>query len=88
MLDHVIHNNLFVIPADETQELYRYHDLFQAMLQDRLRRFCAHDDIDAIHRRVADLGTLNGANCTAPEEYLAVHAAEQAGHFDIAGEST
>jgi LuxR family transcriptional regulator, maltose regulon positive regulatory protein len=78
LLDHVVHNNLFVVPIDGVHGSYRYHDLFKSMLQDRLRRSTSSDAIDQIYCRVAKRYAEQGILDRAIEGYLAGHAPEQA----------
>lgn len=46
-------NNLFIIPLDEQQEWYRYHHLFQELLQHQLRRRYSREQIAALHGRAS-----------------------------------
>lgn len=78
LLNYVVRNNLFVVPVDEVPGGCRYHDLFQAMLQGRLRQASPPDAIDAMHRRIAQRYAEQGDLERAIEGYLAGHAPEQA----------
>jgi LuxR family maltose regulon positive regulatory protein len=46
-------NNLFIIPLDEQHEWYRYHHLFQELLQHQLRQRYSPAEIDALHGRAS-----------------------------------
>jgi len=52
--------NLFVIPLDERHEWFRYHHLFQQLLQDRLKRRMSPEDIATLHSRAGDWLADNG----------------------------
>ncbi len=45
--------NLFVIPLDTRHHWFRYHHLFQTLLQHRLHRLYSPDDITALHIRAS-----------------------------------
>jgi LuxR family maltose regulon positive regulatory protein len=44
-------SDLFVVPLDDQGRWYRYHHLFQKLLQDRLKRKFSPDDIADFHKR-------------------------------------
>ncbi|MGF1612841.1 MAG: response regulator [Gammaproteobacteria bacterium] len=46
-------NNLFVVPLDTEGRWFRYHNLFQALLQDQLKRECSLEEIAALHTRAS-----------------------------------
>ncbi len=46
-------NNLFVIPLDRNGQWYRYHHLFQELLQRRLAAVVDPEQVTEIHRRAA-----------------------------------
>jgi len=46
-------SNLFVIPLDDLHRWFRYHHLFQRLLQRRLKRKLSPDDIAALHKQAA-----------------------------------
>lgn len=50
-LDWLIHANLFLIPLDDDHRWFRYHHLFQVLLQRLLKRKYSSDNIDALHRQ-------------------------------------
>jgi len=43
--------NLFVTPIDTDGKWYRYHPLFQTMLQDQLREYYSHEEIKALQMK-------------------------------------
>jgi LuxR family maltose regulon positive regulatory protein len=45
--------NLFVIPLDMEKRWFRYHHLFQDILQRQLKRHCSAEDIAALHYRAS-----------------------------------
>ena len=47
-------HNLFVIPLDNERQWYRYHHLFQDLLQRRLLVEMGPDQVAELHRRAAD----------------------------------
>ncbi|MEA3231178.1 MAG: transcriptional regulator, partial [Thermodesulfobacteriota bacterium] len=61
-LDWRQRSNLFVIPIDDQYRWFRYHHLFQQLLQRRLKRRFSPDDIAALHKQAgiwfADQGLL------------------------------
>ncbi|MBK8050662.1 MAG: hypothetical protein IPK16_28295 [Anaerolineales bacterium] len=52
-LDHLENNNLFLITLDDSKRWYRYHQLFQQLLEHRLRAICSIDEIAALYRRAS-----------------------------------
>ena len=46
-------NNLFVIPLDNDRQWYRYHHLFQELLQRRLLAEVGPEQVTELHRRAA-----------------------------------
>ncbi len=44
-------SDLFVVPLDDQGRWYRYHHLFQKLLQDQLKRKFSPDDIAVCHKR-------------------------------------
>jgi len=78
LLDQVVADNLFVVPLNEHATIYRYHDLFQSMLQTRLHAVCPSEEVSAAYRRVAD--------CYADQGYVehAIDAYVQAGALEAA----
>ncbi len=57
--------DLFLIPLDDGEEWFRYHHLFQELLQRRLRSQVESDTIPELHRRaaawLADAGRVHAA---------------------------
>ncbi len=52
-LDWLEHTNLFLIPLDNRQRWYRYHHLFQGLLQQRLQTHCDQEELATLHRRAS-----------------------------------
>jgi LuxR family transcriptional regulator, maltose regulon positive regulatory protein len=50
MLERLEHQNLFLVPLDDSREWYRYHRLFAEYLQDELRHRYP-EQISGLHRR-------------------------------------
>jgi len=64
-LDWLQQANLFVIPMDDQHRWFRYHHLFQQLLQRRLKRRFSPDDIATLHKQAgiwfAEKGLLDEA---------------------------
>ncbi len=52
--------HLFVVPLDETHTWFRYHHLFQQLLQNQLEGQYGPEEIAALHSRAADWFAENG----------------------------
>jgi LuxR family maltose regulon positive regulatory protein len=50
-LDWLEKNGLFVVPLDAHRQWYRFHNLFQELLQQQMARRYGRDEISALHRR-------------------------------------
>src|SRR5947209_8713514 len=53
ILDWVERENLFLVPLDKRQGWYRFHHLFQGLLQQRLRTHCSQEELASLHRRAS-----------------------------------
>jgi LuxR family maltose regulon positive regulatory protein len=53
ILDQLIRTNLFVIPLDQEHKWYRYHHLFQDLLQRRLRESKGLARIQSLHKQAS-----------------------------------
>jgi LuxR family transcriptional regulator, maltose regulon positive regulatory protein len=53
LLDEVERTNLFVVPLDERQGWYRFHYLFQAVLEGRLQAHVSPEELAGLHRRAS-----------------------------------
>jgi LuxR family transcriptional regulator, maltose regulon positive regulatory protein len=73
--------NLFLIPLDDERQWYRYHHLFQNLLQQRLKAAQQPEEIVAYHRRAAAWLEANGWISESIQHWLA------AGDFEIAADS-
>ena len=47
-------NNLFIIPLDTENKWFRYHHLFQSLLQNQLEQGTSADERTVLHRRASD----------------------------------
>ena len=65
IMDWVARTNLFLVPLDDRQGWYRFHRLFQGLLQQRLREHSSAEEIATLHRRAstwyADTGLIDEA---------------------------
>jgi len=52
-LDWLERTNLFLIPLDTRQRWYRYHHLFQELLQQRLQTHRSQEELATLHRRAS-----------------------------------
>ena len=50
-LDWLERANLFLVPLDKRQRWYRFHHLFQGLLQQRLQTHCSQEELATLHRR-------------------------------------
>jgi LuxR family maltose regulon positive regulatory protein len=53
LLEHIEHENLFVVGLDDDQQWYRYHHLFQEALLHRLRAQFGAQAVAELHRRAS-----------------------------------
>jgi len=58
--------NLFLVPLDNRREWYRYHRLFADLLQNRLKRSSAREEIQRLHLQASRWYEANGM----PEEAI------------------
>jgi LuxR family maltose regulon positive regulatory protein len=54
LIGWLLANNLFLISLDAERRWYRFHHLFQSLLQEQLRQRCGEDEIAAIHACASD----------------------------------
>ncbi len=52
-LDWLERTNLFLIPLDKRQRWYRFHHLFQELLQQRLQTHRSQEELATLHRRAS-----------------------------------
>ncbi|MBK8049881.1 MAG: hypothetical protein IPK16_23925 [Anaerolineales bacterium] len=77
--------NLFVIPLSDNREWYRYHHLFQELLQQRLAVEMGSEQVTALHRAVADWFAGQGLIEEALHHALAVDDRDLAARLMQAG---
>ena len=53
-INWLLKDNLFVIPLDTENRWFRYHHLFQQLLQDQLKRYYSPEDIIELHSRAGE----------------------------------
>ena len=53
-VDWLVTGHFFIIPLDTTGRWFRYHHLFQQLLQDQLKRNQRPEEIDGLHSRASD----------------------------------
>ena len=71
ILDGMEKTNLFIVPLDEGGYWYRYHQLFQGILRNRLVRRYNPDQIAALHSRASGWFAQNGLVREAIDHALA-----------------
>ena len=52
-LDWLERANLLLVPLDKRQGWYRFHHLFQGLLQQRLQTHCRQEELATLHRRAS-----------------------------------
>jgi LuxR family maltose regulon positive regulatory protein len=77
-LDWIEHSELFLSHLDSRREWYRYHHLFQELLQQRLSAEISPDQVNTLHRRASTWFEEHGLL----DESL--HHAQAAGDFNLA----
>ena len=78
-------NNLFVIPLDNDRQWYRYHHLFQELLQRRLRAEVGAEQVTELHRRAAAWFAGQGLIDEALRHVLAIDDLDLAAQLIVAG---
>jgi ATP/maltotriose-dependent transcriptional regulator MalT len=59
ILDSLVHAHLFLVPLDDQQGWYRFHPLFQELLQ-RVREHCTLEELATLHRRASTWYAIQG----------------------------
>ena len=77
-LDWIERSELFITPLDNRREWYRYHHLFQELLQQRLSAEMVPDQVNELHRRASAWFEEHGLIDEALQHALA------AGDLDLA----
>ncbi|MGA7877450.1 MAG: LuxR C-terminal-related transcriptional regulator, partial [Desulfoferrobacter sp.] len=81
-LDWLVRTHLFVVPADEAGRWFRYHQLFQELLQNQLKRGASPEAIAELHLRASRWFSENGFLQEAVKHALAGGDHEAAGRFE------
>jgi LuxR family maltose regulon positive regulatory protein len=74
-------SNVFIIPLDERQGWYRFHHLFQQLLQQRLQRHSSTEELATLHRRASAWYVKQGLIEEALDHALAAGDAAGAAHL-------
>ncbi len=74
-------SNVLIIPLDERQGWYRFHHLFQQLLQQRLQRHISTEELATLHRRASAWYAEQGLIKEALEHALAAGDAAGAAHL-------
>ncbi len=77
-LDWIEHSELFLSPLDSRREWYRYHHLFQELLQQRLSTEISPDQVNDLHCRASAWFEAHGLLDEA------IHHAQAAGDYSLA----
>jgi LuxR family transcriptional regulator, maltose regulon positive regulatory protein len=80
-LDGLVHSNLFLVPLDERHGWYRFHHLFQQLLQMQLQTHSSADEIATLHRRASVWYAEQGLIEQAIEHALVAGDASSAAHL-------
>lgn len=84
-LDWVERSEMFIIPLDNRREWYRYHHLFQELLQQRLTAEAAPGEVADLHRRASAWFEAHGLIDEAIQHALAAGDLDLAAHQMKAG---
>ena len=71
-------SNLFLVPLDDQNEWFRYHRLFQDLLQHQLEQQCTKEQVDKLHTRAGEWFAGHGQVEEALYHFLEADAIEQA----------
>lgn len=78
LLARLVRKDLFVIELDRAHGWFRYHHLFQSLLQERLKADSSAQDLADLHRRAADWLIGNGNLYSGVGHLLAMGDVERA----------
>lgn len=73
ILHQLENSNLFIIPMDNRRGWYRYHSLFNILLQQRLSQTCGKDEIGQLHRQASEWYEQAGMSEEAVNHAMSVH---------------
>jgi LuxR family maltose regulon positive regulatory protein len=85
VLDWLERSELFVIPLDDNQEWYRYHHLFQELLQQRLSAQSSRDQVAELHSGASAWFEAHGLLDEALQHALAAGDIDLAAHHMSTG---
>ncbi|WP_458774556.1 response regulator [Desulforhopalus sp. 52FAK] len=74
-------NNLFLVPLDNDGQWFRFHHLFQELLQGQLKRTCSDEEIDELHYKAGNWFAENGLFEEAIQHFLAADRPDRAGEL-------
>ncbi len=80
VLNHLLHDNLFLIPLDSTRRWFRYHHLFGEVLHTRLLEE-QPDRVRLLHQRASDWHAQHGDSTEAIEHAFAANDFERAANL-------
>lgn len=78
LFEEIQKQNLFIVPLDGEGKWFRFHHLFQNLLQERLSRELDADQMAALHRRASEWFEQNGSFDEALAHALKAHTPERA----------
>jgi LuxR family maltose regulon positive regulatory protein len=84
-LDWIESSELFIVPLDDRQVWYRYHHLFQELLEQRLAAGVTPDELANLHRRASDWYEKQGLLDEALQHAIAAGDLDMAARQMIAG---
>jgi ATP/maltotriose-dependent transcriptional regulator MalT len=84
-LDWIERAELFIVPLDDHREWYRYHHLFQELLQQRLIAEMPPDQVTTLHRLASAWFAQHGLIDEALHHALAVGDLDLAAHYMTTG---
>lgn len=79
LLARVKSSNLFLIPLDENQDWFRYHNLFSDLLHFRLKQESSEEDVKALHVSAAKWLEANQMLAEAVQHYYLAGDMESSG---------
>ena len=71
IIDSLVRANLFIISIDDSHQWWRFHHLFQDLLQNQVQKRYTTQEINELHKRVSDWFANNGLLDEAIQHALA-----------------